>query len=93
MPVDACRLAGLSALGAHYAGVKWRAMRGGCNSRRLCSPPILQAPYGGRGGNEARVPNVRLTVPAQQARCASAIWSGGGQALNMLPLHSLGLPR
>ena len=23
----ACRLAGLSALGAHYAGVKWRAMR------------------------------------------------------------------
>ena len=28
MPV-ACRLAGLSALGAHYAGVKWRAMRGG----------------------------------------------------------------
>ena len=25
----ACRLAGLSALGAHYAGVKWRAMRGG----------------------------------------------------------------
>ena len=24
----ACRLAGLSALGAHYAGVKWRAMRG-----------------------------------------------------------------
>ena len=25
----ACRLAGLSALGAHYAGVKWRAMRAG----------------------------------------------------------------
>jgi hypothetical protein len=24
----ACRLAGLSALGAHYAGVKWRTMRG-----------------------------------------------------------------
>ena len=24
----ACRLAGLSALGAHYAGVKWRAIRG-----------------------------------------------------------------
>jgi hypothetical protein len=24
----ACRLAGLSALGAHYAGVKWRAMWG-----------------------------------------------------------------
>ena len=23
----ACRLAGLSALGAHYADVKWRAMR------------------------------------------------------------------
>jgi hypothetical protein len=23
----ACQLAGLSALGAHYAGVKWRAMR------------------------------------------------------------------
>jgi hypothetical protein len=26
MLVD-CRLAGLSGLGAHYAGVKWRAMR------------------------------------------------------------------
>ena len=25
----ACRLAGLSALGAHYAGVKGHAMRGG----------------------------------------------------------------
>ena len=24
----ACRLAGLSALGLHYAGVRWRAMRG-----------------------------------------------------------------
>ena len=26
----ACRLAGLSALGAHYAGVKWRAQCGAC---------------------------------------------------------------
>ena len=25
----ACRLAGLSALGTHYAGVKWRATRDG----------------------------------------------------------------
>ena len=36
----ACRLAGLSALGAHYAGVKWRAMRG--DAQRSRNKPTRQ---------------------------------------------------
>ena len=34
----ACRLAGLSALGAHYAGVKWRAMRADAGVRNALAP-------------------------------------------------------
>jgi hypothetical protein len=37
----ACRLAGLSALGAQYAGVKWRAMRGEVTQCLVTSAGIL----------------------------------------------------
>ena len=39
----ACRLAGLSALGAHYAGVKWRA-----NARPTQTAPSVRAGNGGK---------------------------------------------
>ena len=38
----ACRLVGLSALGAHYAGVRWRAIRGR-------TQPLLQGIVGDGG--------------------------------------------
>jgi hypothetical protein len=35
----------------------------------------------------------RLPLPRQPFRCASAICSGGGEVLDVLSLHPLGLPR
>jgi hypothetical protein len=41
------RRAGLSTLGAHCAGVKWRAMRGRRNTAKACIPPSNAKPLAG----------------------------------------------
>jgi hypothetical protein len=42
-----CRLPGLSALGAHYAGVKWRAMNGPPPPWRLFTLALRVRVWGG----------------------------------------------
>ena len=68
----ACRLAGLSALGAHYAGVKWRTQCGPTRSPTRPRPRVTAGPCASRRRQGAFLPNTPRAAPqrprAQKAR-------------------------
>jgi hypothetical protein len=94
----ACRLAGLSALGAHYAGVKWRAMRGEvrqCLGRRsgtaVDSRPLLAQALAGSG--RRRYPRPARSDRLARRRPIMESWSSyvtGSNADNVIELRRAG---